>query len=181
MDSFSINGGNVDVTKIMEKIQRRIKKKQERGIYTDEELIEVSRLRLETLADEVDIDSNLIEHLRNSSGLWNISPDYPIKSHRVGLSYFIVLIKRLVQPVTRLYTDHIVKRQAQLNLYTIHILHNLVEEITKLQIENRKLKSRIENLEKSHKFSNKRFKTANKSSSSTRQSGRRKSFANKKN
>ena len=183
MEPFSIQGDNVDVSKIMKAIQERVKKKKERGIYTDEELEEVTRLRLETLADEVDIDSTLIEHLRNEHAIWNISPNYSIKSHRKGLGFPITMLKKLVRPFVRLYTDQIINRQAQLNLYTIHILHNLVQEITKQQIENRKLKSRIERLEKSRRMNHRRQKSYDKTSSSGGHNnhGRKKRAAPKKN
>jgi len=175
MESFSIHGDNMDVSKIMEKIQQRIKNKQKSGIYTDDELEEVTRLRLETLADNVDIDSSLINHLRSSSATWNISSDYKIKSHRVGFSSLIVLLKKLVRPFIRLYTDNIIERQAQLNLYSIHILHNLVQEMTLLQIENRKLKSRLDRIEKSHRFTSQQQKSQNRSPNTTKNSGQKRS------
>ncbi|OGL48717.1 MAG: hypothetical protein A2161_05515 [Candidatus Schekmanbacteria bacterium RBG_13_48_7] len=180
MESFSVQGENIDVSKIMQKVKQRIDNKKQQGIYSDEELAEVTRLRLETLADEVDIDSNLIEHLRSSSAIWNISPDYQIKSHRKGLSIFIVFLKKLIRPVIRLYTDHIVKRQAQLNLYTIHIVHNLVSEITKLQIENKKIKNRLDQVDRSHRFNNQRFKSREKSVDATKPQGKRKNIDPKK-
>jgi hypothetical protein len=181
MNSFTIQGDDVDVSKIMRTIQQRIEKKQRNGIYTDEELEEVTRLRLDTLADEIDIDAGLIEKLRSEQATWNISPDYALKSHRRGFGLIIVFLKKLVRPFIRLYTDHIVERQAQLNLYSVHILHNLVQEITLLQIENRKLKSRIDRLEKTQKFSNQRFKSPSKSSSmNNHRSGRKRKFEPKK-
>ena len=181
METFSVDGDNVNVSKIMQQVQQRIEKKRESGIYTEEELEEVTRLRLENLADEIDIDSNLIENLRSSNAAWNITPDYQVKSHRKGLGYLVVLIKKIVRPIVRLYTDHIVKRQAQINLYSIHVLHNLVQELTKLQIENKKLKNRLDHIDRAQRFMGKRFKSRERPHNPNNHSGKRRPVGNKKN
>jgi hypothetical protein len=181
METFSVDGDNVNVSKIMQQVQQRIEKKRESGIYTEEELQEVTRLRLENLADEIDIDSNLIENLRSSNAAWNITPDYQVKSHRKGLGYLVVLIKKIVRPIVRLYTDHIVKRQAQINLYSVHVLHNLVQEITRLQIDNKKMKNRLDHIDRAQRFMGKRFKSRERPHNPNNHSGKRRPGGNRKN
>jgi len=47
----------------------------------------------------------------------------------------------------RLYTDHLLNRQAQINLYLAHLLHNNVRETARLQVELQALRHRMKVLE----------------------------------
>ena len=47
----------------------------------------------------------------------------------------------------RLYTDQIFGRQAQLNLYMVHLCHNVVRELVRLQLEHTALRNRCARLE----------------------------------
>jgi len=90
--------------------------------------------RLVDLADESGIDPELLAHLLAADGRWNLSPDYRIETHRKGLEgRVVVFLKQLVRPVVRLYTDPIVVRQGQVNLYLLHVVRSLLTEITRLQ------------------------------------------------
>jgi hypothetical protein len=80
---------------------------------------------------------------------WNIASDYLIRSHRKGaLATLLVLGKKAVRPFVRLYTDHIIDRQTQLNQYMVHLLHDSIREITRAQVEITALRTRCEALEK---------------------------------
>ena len=57
-------------------------------------------------------------------------------------------MKKLVRPWVRLYTDHILNTQAQLNLYMVHLCHNLVRELTRRELDHTTLRNRCEQLEK---------------------------------
>lgn len=149
----------INVEDIMKEIRSTIAQKKKMGIYSEDEIEEVSKLKLETYADSAEIDTMLLTYLRDENRMWNISSSYRIQSHRGIAGQLIVMVKRLVRPFVRLYTDHIVERQAQLNLYTVHILHNLVREITRLGIENTQLRHRLEVLEQEHSFVQKRERT----------------------
>ncbi|MBN2056362.1 hypothetical protein JW905_15675 [bacterium] len=162
-DLIVINDGEVDVVEIMKTIRERIQRKRELGIYTDEEVEEIATLRLQGYADEAEIDSELLGKLLQPNHNWNIRVDYRIKSHRGGLKAgLIVLAKKLVRPFVRLYTDHVLNRQAQLNLYFTHLLHNLVRETTRLQLQVNALKNRCDLLEREKDFLEKRGKTLEK-------------------
>jgi hypothetical protein len=90
--------------------------------------------RLVDLADECGIDPELLAHLLAADGRWNVTPDYRIETHRRGLeARVVVFLKKLVRPFVRLYTDPIVVRQAQVNLYLLHVVRSLLTEITRLQ------------------------------------------------
>ncbi len=153
MKEIEIKGENIDITKIMEQIREKIKKKREQGYYTDEEIEELSRIKLQNLADEAEIDAELLNFLLSPSHNWNIMADYRITTHRKGIKgKLIILLKKIIRPFVRLYTDFIVNRQAQLNQYYVHILHNLVMELTRLQISHRSLRNRVVELEKELNF-----------------------------
>lgn len=149
----------INVEDIMKEIRDTIARKKKMGIYSEDEIEEVSKLKLETYADSAEIDTMLLTYLRDENRMWNISSSYRIQSHRGISGRLIVMVKRLVRPFVRLYTDHIVERQAQLNLYTVQVMHNLVREVTRLGIENTQLRHRLEMLEQEHRFVQKRERT----------------------
>lgn len=148
-DPVELKDGRIDVAEVMAKIRERIRRKRELGFYTDDEIQEMTALKLQAFADEAEIDPELLARLMAPSHDWNISVDYRIQTHRKGLAArLIVLLKKLVRPFVRLYTDHILNRQAQLNLYMVHLCHNLVRELTRRELDQATLRNRCETLEK---------------------------------
>ena len=138
----------VDVVAIMKEIRESIQKKREQGIYTEEEVDALTELRLRTFGEEVLIDPRLVEGLRGTGQGWNVASDYLIRTGRTGpLAWALVTIKKMVRPVVRLYTDHIVNRQSQLNLYFAHLLHANIRETARLQVEIQELRHRCGALE----------------------------------
>lgn len=153
-------GDQIDVQKIMEQIRQRIAEKRKQGIYTDEGLAELAEARIMEYAEEAEIDSVLLERLRSPDHSWNINPSYLISTHRTGLgAKFIVILKKTVRPFIRLYTDHIVGRQAQINQYLAHLVHNIVRETTRLQISHDSLVAKIDRLEREKELLEHRVKT----------------------
>ena len=141
-------GTPVDVVRIMKEIREAIQGKRARGIYTDEEVESLAALRLRAFAEEARIDDKLLERLLGESHEWNIHTDYLIRTTRTGLSArALILAKKMVRPFVRLYTDHLLNRQAQLNLYFAHLLHNNIRETARLQLEVQALRRRLEELE----------------------------------
>ena len=138
----------VDVVQIMKEIRESIQKKREQGIYTDEEVESLTSLRLRTFGEEAQIDPKLLERLLGPSHEWNIAIDYLIRTTRTGPSArLLVFAKKLVRPFVRLYTDHLLNRQAQLNLYFAHLLHNNLRETARLEVELQALRHRVKSLE----------------------------------
>lgn len=153
-------GTEIDVSQIMEKIRERIAQKQKNGVYSEEGIAELTDAKILQFAEETEIDSVLLEKLRSPDHGWNINPSYIITTHRSGLkAKLIVMIKKLVRPFIRLYTDHLVGRQAQINLYFSHLVHNLVREITRHQIDNDALKARLDRVEREKEYLENRVKT----------------------
>ena len=109
---------------------------------------ELAALKLQAFADDAEIDPDLLARLMARDHNWNISTDYRIETHRKGLSArLVVLAKNLVRPFVRLYTDQLLSRQAQINLYLLHLCHNLVRDMVRLQLEHTALQNRCERLE----------------------------------
>ncbi len=144
-----LKDGRVDVAQVMAGIREKIRKKRAEGQYGDDEVEEMTALKLQAFADEAEIDPELLARLMAPNHNWNISVDYRIQTHRSGFgAQAIVFVKKLVRPFVRLYTDHVLNRQAQLNLYMVHLCHNLVRELVRLQLDQAALRSRCERLEK---------------------------------
>jgi hypothetical protein len=143
-----IRDGTVDVAEVMGKIRERIRGRRDQGLYTDDEVDELYALKVQAFADEAEIDPDVLARLMAPNHNWNISPDYRIETHRAGFAArWVVGLKRLVRPWVRLYTDQIIGRQAQLNLYMVHLCHNVVRELVRLQLEHTALRNRCERLE----------------------------------
>ncbi|MGD8894737.1 MAG: hypothetical protein PVJ73_01760 [Acidobacteriota bacterium] len=147
MDEWTGSDGRVDVAAIMGRIREKIRGRRDRGLYTDEEVEELSALRLQAFADDAGIDPDLLARLMAPNHNWNISTDYRIETHRAGpAARLVVLLKKLVRPWIRLYTDQPLSRQAQINLYLHYLCHNLVRELVRLQIEHTAVRNRLDAL-----------------------------------
>lgn len=132
-DPLAPSGGRVDVGRVMDAVRDAVLRRRNEPTTPVEEAVAA---RLAELADESGIDPELLGHLLAADGLWNLAPDYRIETHRSGLeARAVVLLKKVVRPFVRLYTDPIVTRQAQVNLYLLHVLRSLLTEITRLQRE----------------------------------------------
>lgn len=138
----------VDVVAIMKEIRQSIQDKRARGVYTDEEVESLAAMRLRSWAEGARIDDKLLERLLGESHDWNIHTDYLIRTTRTGLSArLLILVKKIVRPFVRLYTDHLLNRQAQINLYFAHLLHDNIRETARLSLELQAARHRLERLE----------------------------------
>lgn len=147
MSEWTRPDGTVDVAEIMSRIREKIRGRRDLGLYTDEEVEELTALKLQAFADDAGIDPELLARLMAPNHNWNISTDYRIETHRKGLgARLVVQLKRLVRPWVRLYTDHPLSRQAQINLYLHYLGTNLVRELVRLQVEHAALRNRLDAL-----------------------------------
>ena len=136
MSEWAASDGRVDVAKVMAKVREKIRGRRDLGLYSEEEVAELAALKLQAFADDAGIDPELLARLMADNNNWNISTDYRIETHRQGYgARLVVLLKKLVRPWVRLYTDHPLSRQAQINLYLHYLCHNLVRELVKLVLE----------------------------------------------
>jgi hypothetical protein len=158
MSDFSVRSDNVDVEQIMRQIRARIREK--RGVdYTEEEVRELAKVKLEKFIDPKGVRSDLIEQYRNAREM-TLPPNYKFEdttlfeTHRSLLAF----IRRLLRPVLKLFFNpnplidalHI---QSQLNAeraamepLQYELMHNLVIELTRTTIEVKNLKMRLESM-----------------------------------
>ena len=158
MTDFSVRSDNVDVEQIMRQIRSRIREK--RGVdYTEEEIRELANVRLEKFLDPRGVRSDLIEQFRRKRET-TLPPNFQFEdttlfdTHR-GILRFI---RKLLKPILKLFFNpqpiadalHIQAKlnaqQAALEPLYYEVIHNLVVETTRLGIEVKNLKMRLESM-----------------------------------
>src|SRR5215468_3549044 len=159
MTDFSVRSDNVDVEQIMKQIRARIRDK--RGVdYTEEEIRELANVRLETFLDPKGVRSDLLQQYRASRETADAPRNFAFEDTTLYASSRPLLraIRRLLNPVLKLFFNpnpmiealHI---QSGLNdsynrseaLY-YELVHNLVLETTRLGLEVKSLKMRLESI-----------------------------------
>ena len=163
MSEINIRSDSVDVEQIMRQIRARIREK--RGVdYTEEEIRELAAVKLEKFLDPRGVRSDLLEQFRRSRAAQPPAPSYAFEdstlydSHRLPL---LGWLRRILNPILKLFFNpnpliHALHIQSELNarharreeLDTLHyeMLHNLVLELTRLGIEVKNLKMRVESM-----------------------------------
>ncbi len=159
MSDFSVRSDNVDVEQIMRQIRARIRDK--RGVdYTEEEIRELANVRLEKFLDPKGVRSDLLQQYRASRETADAARNYAFEDTTIYASSRGPLraIRRLLNPVLKLFFNpnpmiealHI---QSGLNdsynrseALTYELVHNLVLETTRLGLEVKTLKMRLESM-----------------------------------
>jgi hypothetical protein len=155
MPDFNVRSDSVNVEQLMEQIRARIREK--RGVdYTEEQIREIAAVRLERFLDPRGVRSGLLEEFQSTDA----DPNYAFEDSTLFDSSKAPVrwIRRLLRPILRLFFNpnpifEALHLQAQLNarnatrnrLY-YELLHNLVVEMTRLGIEVKNLKMRVESL-----------------------------------
>src|SRR5262245_32538542 len=159
MADFSVRSDAVDVEQIMRQIRSRIREK--RGVdYTEEEIRELASVKLETFLDPMGVRSDLLEQYRRLREEPGTARNYAFEDTTLFESSRPLLqaIRNLLRPILKLFFNpnplieslHI---QSRLNdsynraesLY-YELIHNLVLETTRLGIEVKNLKMRVESM-----------------------------------
>ena len=139
-----------DIVTLVEQIRADVDARRARGEATPEDIDALFDERLRTYIDAAKIDPRLGVRLRHESHDWNIDTDYHIRSNRSGVGGALVrAAKTLVRPFVRLYTDHLLNRQAQINLVEWYFLQDSVRRTLHLELEVRRLQHEIELLKRS--------------------------------
>jgi hypothetical protein len=159
MAEFSVRSDSVDVEQIMRQIRSRIREK--RGVdYTENEIRELANVKLEKFLDPSGVRSDLLEQYRKGRDSSSKPRNYAFEDTTLYDSGrgFIVWIRKLLQPILKLFFNpnpliealHI---QSRLNDSYNHsealyyeLIHNLVLETTRLGIEVKNLKMRVESM-----------------------------------
>jgi hypothetical protein len=176
MPEFNIRTDAVDVEQIMRQIRARIREK--RGVdYTEEQIQELASVKLEKFLDTKGIRSDLVEQFRRQRTGGPPPPTFAFEENTLFDSSRapVRLIRRLLKPILKLFfnpttlTD-VLNRQAKINQIYIHnrdeldalyyeVIHNLVLETTRLGIEVKNLKMRVESLSSRLDFDERRART----------------------
>ena len=162
MTDFSVRSDSIDVEQIMRQIRARIRDK--RGVdYTEEQIRELANAKLERFLDPAGIRSDLLAHFRSgerSPQLYIFEDSTLFDSDKPIVRF----IRRLLRPVLKLFfstnvlTD-VLHKQATLNQFLplyFELLHNLVLETTRSNIEVRNLKMRLESVQSRLEFNERR-------------------------
>lgn len=182
MPDFNVRSDAVNVEQIMEQIRARIREK--RGVdYTEAEIRELASVKLEKFLDPRGVRSDLLEQFRKAQPPYS-PPELPnfafedqtlFESTRGPLR----LVRRLLQPILKLFfnpnpliqalniqsklnaslAEREAKRDAARYAFDqLHyeVMHNLVLETTRLGIEVKNLKMRIESLASRLEFNERR-------------------------
>ncbi len=146
--SFEIKSEDVDVDEIMRGIRKRIEEKRQ-GLYTDDELQEIADRRLDAVLDAHEFNSDFIADFRAESARWNFQfgPETLYRSSRGLVGQILERVRRVLRPLQKLFWNPnpmiaALSRQADLNSYYVHLLHNMALELTKLNLEVQDLKNR---------------------------------------
>jgi hypothetical protein len=147
--SFEIRSDEVDVEQIMRQVRARIEEKRQ-GLYTDEELEEIARRRLDAVLDAHEFNSDLISDFRSEPARWNyqFSAETVYRSSRGVVGQILERIRRVLRPVQKLFWNpnpmiSALSRQADLNRYYVHLFHSMASELTKLNLEVQGQKNRV--------------------------------------
>ena len=158
MTDFQIRSDHVDVEQIMRQIRSRIREK--RGVdYTEEEIRELANVRLEKFLDPRGVRSDLIEQFRRKREA-TLPPNYKFEDSTIYETHrgFLRFLRKLLNPILKLFFNpqpiadalHIQAKlnaqQAALEPLYYEVIHNLVVETTRLGIEVKNLKMRLESM-----------------------------------
>ena len=158
MSDFSVRSDNVDVEQIMRQIRSRIREK--RGVdYTEEEIRELANVKLEKFLDPRGVRSDLLEQFRRKREA-SLPPNYKFEDSTLFETHrgLLAFIRRMLRPVLKLFFNpnpliealHIQSKlnaqQAALEPLYYEVIHNLVLETTRLGIEVKNLKMRVESM-----------------------------------
>jgi ribosomal protein L12E/L44/L45/RPP1/RPP2 len=154
MADFSIRSDSVNVEEIMRQIRARVREK--RGAdYTEQEIRELAAARLEKFLDPTKVRSDLLEAYRQLQRQ-QMSPNIELDEETLFGSPrpWVRRLRRWLRPVLKLFLNPVpLMRASRVNEVMVRhaelfyeLVHNLVIETTRLGIEVKTLKMRVESL-----------------------------------
>src|SRR3954465_3776894 len=182
MADFSVRSDSVNVEQIMEHIRSRIREK--RGVdYTEQQIRELAAVKLEKFLDPRGVRSDLLEQFRKQQPAYE-PPELPnfgfedstlFESHRAPIRW----LRKLLLPILKLFfnpnpliqalniqarlntmnAEREARREAtrrQMDQLYYELIHNLVVETTRLGIDVKNLKMRLESVSSRLEFNERR-------------------------
>ena len=138
----------VDVSALLEDVERRLEEKR-KTLVTDAEVREIAERPLEAVLDANEFRSGLMAEVQADSSRWGyvFDDETLYRSSRGGAGRALEACRRLLRPIQKLFWNPnpmiaVLSRQSSLNQYYTHLLHNLVEELTRLRLEVQDLRNR---------------------------------------
>ncbi len=163
--TIEIRPDDVDVDAIMRAIRQRIEEKK-KGLYTQEELEEIADRRLDAVLDAHEFNTDFIADFRAEPERWNFrfGPETVYRSSRGFVGQMLERMRAVLRPIQKLFWNpnpmiSALSRQADLNAYYVHVLHNLSLELTRLNLEVQSLKNRSLQLQGRLELQERREKT----------------------
>jgi len=172
MTDFAVRSDNVDIEQIMRQIRARIREK--RGVdYTEEEIRELANVKLEKFLDPQGVRSDLLEQYRRRREESILGRNYGFEDTTIYESHrpLVRWLRKLLQPILKLFFNpnpiiDALHLQSKLNDSYKHadalyyeLIHNLVLETTRLGIEVKTLKMRLESLSSRLDFDERRARS----------------------
>ena len=175
MSDFNVRADGVDVEQIMQQIRGRIRDK--RGVdYTEEQIQELAKVKLEKFLDPKGVRSDLLEQFRRvpvpASPQIYAFDDTTLYESDKGVVRFLrklfrPLLKLLFNPNT---LNHVLHTQTGINRYMVEftehraardvlfyeVMHNLVVEVTRASIDVKNMKMRVESIASRLEFNERR-------------------------
>ena len=158
MSDFNIRADAVDVEQIMRQIRARIRDK--RGVdYTEEQIQELARVRLETFLDPKGVRSDLLEQFRRRAET-DLPPNYEFDDTTLFHSDkpIVAFFRRLLRPLLKLFFSPnqlitALHLQSRINRHLLEhdalfyeVVHNLVVEMTRTSIDVKTIQMRVESI-----------------------------------
>lgn len=147
--SFEIEAEGVDLARLRAEVENRIEARRQAGLYTDEELRFIAERALEGVLGGRDLRADLVEEFRTRDAQWNYSFDNETlyRSSRGLAGRALEAVRRILRPLQKLFWNPnpmiaALSRQSDLNRFSVHLLHNLVLELTRLNLEVQELRNR---------------------------------------
>ncbi|MBZ5555661.1 MAG: hypothetical protein LAO77_00150 [Acidobacteriia bacterium] len=153
MPDFNVRSDSVNVERVMEQIRARIREK--RGVdYTEQQIQELANVKLEKILDPRGIRSDLLEQFLKMQPATQppevtaeaIRTSKLFDSHRAPIRF----VRRLLRPILKLFINpaplvQVLQGGTRDPLF-FELIHNLVVETTRLGIEVKNLKMKVESL-----------------------------------
>lgn len=182
MSDFNIRSDSVNVEQIMQQIRARIREK--RGVdYTEQQIHELAQVKLEKIIDPRGIRSELLEAFRQHRPPY-VAPTAPLYVFEDTTLFesrhpLVRFFRHLLRPVLKLFFNvnlliQTLHNQAEINKGSLdreiardarrhelddlyfEIIHNLVLELTRVGIEAKNLRMRVESLSSRVDFNERR-------------------------
>lgn len=107
-------------------LEQLVAERKREGLYHSDEVARIQKLSLALTDGSLDVSEETLEKLRRLCQLWDIDlRPFGISSHRKVLGPIIVLAKRIVTPILRLFLKDMIRQQRDFNAAAIALLAEL--------------------------------------------------------